>query len=273
MEEGLVEGEVTFMANQEASVVPQVSEGALDFPASAIAPERASILQGRAATPTAMGTDQLDAAGGQTLPPPLRVVSAVTDQPHWARAWPAAPRSGHLHAFQGFFGQADFRGRGAKESTSQRYTRAVCHHHPLCPFATFGFTHAEPPFLALAKLPSRNTSSQLSRPSASNSERKRRQILSQTSSRSQSRKRRQQVLSLGYRSGRSRQRAPLRKTHRIPSKTSRSSARGRPVLATGGSSGWIISHERSESRVWSCIPSFPHQMAKSYQHKMWGRRK
>jgi hypothetical protein len=36
------------------------------------------------------------------------------------------------------------------------------------------------------------------------------------------------VLGDGYRSGKSRQRAPLRSTHRIPSKHARSSAGGRP---------------------------------------------
>ena len=268
MEESLVEWEETFMADEQASVVAEVSKGALDFPAPPVAPQRPAILQEAPSTP-AMRTDQLDATGGEPLAQPLCVVSAVTDEPRRAIARPAPPGTRHLHALQSFFREADFRGRGAKESTSQRYTRAVCHHHPLCTFATFGFTHAEPPFLALAKLPSRNTSSQLRRPCASNSERNMRQILSHTSSCSQSRKRRQQVLSLGYRSGRSRQRAPLRKTHRIPSKTSRSSERGRPDFRSGGKSGWIISHWRSESSVWSCIPSFPHQSAKSYKHKMW----
>ena len=224
------------MSDEQASVVAQVSKGAFDFPAPAIAPQGPAILQD--ASPTSpVRTDQLDATPGESLAQPLCIVSAVTDEPLWTRARSASSGSWHLDALQGFLREADLRGRGAKESTSQRYTLAVCHHHPLCTFATFGFTHAEPPFLALAKLPSRNTSSQLSRPWASNSERKRRQILSQTSSRSQSRKRRQQVLSLEYRSGRSRQRAPLRRTHRIPSNTSRSSERGRPVFFSGGNSG------------------------------------
>ncbi len=219
--------------------------------------------------PAAMGADQLNSARGETLPEPLRIISAIANEPHRSVAGPPAPGAGHLHRGQGFFREADFRGRGAKESASQRYTRAVCHHHPLCTFATFGFTHAEPPFLARAKLPSMNTSSQLSRPWASNSERKSRQMLSQMSSSSQSRSRLQQVLAEGYRSGRSRQRAPLRSTHRMPSRTSRSSARGRPMFRSGGRSGWIVSHCESLRSVRSCIPSFPHQSAQSYQHKMW----
>ena len=255
------------MADEETTEVAQVSKGAFDLPAFAIATQRASILQGGAAAATAMRTDQLDAACGQPGAETLRVVSAVTDEPGGTIAWTTRASTRHLHGPQGFFCEGDFRGRGAKESASQRYTLAVCHHHPLCTFATFGFTHAEPPFLALAKLPSMNTSSQLSLPWASSAERNTRQMLSQSSS-SQSRSRRQQVLALGYRSGRSRQRAPLRSTHRMPSKTSRSSARGRPNPLAGGSSGWIISHCQSLRSVRSCIPSFPHQSAPSYQHKM-----
>jgi len=225
------------MADEEASEVAQVSKGAFDLPAFAIAAQRASILQGRAAASTAMRTDQFDPACGQPLAEALRVVSAITEKPGRTIAGTAHAGPRHLDGTQGFFREGDFRGRGAKESASQRYTRAVCHHHPLCTFATFGFTHAEPPFLALAKLPSKNTSSQLSLPWASSAERNTRQIWSQISSSSQSRKRRQQVLALGYRSGKSRQRAPLRKTHRMPSKTSRSSARGRPNPVAGGRSG------------------------------------
>jgi hypothetical protein len=246
------------MADEETTEVAQVSKGAFDLPAFAIATQGASILQGGAPPPAAMRTDQFDPACRQPLAEALRIVSAITDESCGTRARTTGPGTGHLDRAQGFFREGDFRGRSAKESASQRYTLAVCHHHPLCTFATFGFTHAEPPFLALAKLPSMNTSSQLSLPWASSAERNTRQIWSQISSSSQSRSRRQQVLALGYRSGRSRQRAPLRSTHRMPSKTSRSSARGRPHPVAGGSSGWMISHCHSLRSVWSCIPSFPH---------------
>lgn len=216
------------MADEKTTEVAQVREGAFDFPASAIAAERASILQGRATAATAVRTDQFDSASRQPGPEALRVVSAITDEAGGTIAWSACTDARHLHCLQGFFREGDFRRRGAKESTSQRNTLAVCHHHPLRTFATFGFTHAEPPFLAAAKLPSINTSLQLSFPCSSSSQRKRRHSVSHTSSSSQSRSRRQQVLALGYFLGRSRQRAPLRSTHKMPSKTARSSARGRP---------------------------------------------
>ncbi len=268
MKEALVKVEASFVANEKTTEVAQMGKGAFHLPASAVAAQGASILELDFAA-AAMRTDQFHAPRREALAEPLRIVSAVANESGGTIARAAATGPGHLHIFQGFLREADFRGRGAKESTSQRNTRAVCHHHPLCTFATFGFTHAEPPFLAGAKLPSMNTSSQLRRPWASSSERNSRQILSQISSSSQSRSRRQQVLALGYRSGRSRQRAPLRSTHRMPSKTNRSSARGRPKFARGGNIAWIVCHCWSLSRVWSCIPSFPHQSDQSYQHQMW----
>jgi hypothetical protein len=95
---------------------------------------------------------------------------------------------------------------------------AVDHHHPLRTFAPLRFPDAGPPFLAGAKLPSAQASDQSNWPWASSWPRNARQALSQMSCSSQSRRRRQQVLGEGYCLGRSCQRAPVRKIHRMPSK-------------------------------------------------------
>jgi hypothetical protein len=68
---------------------------------------------------------------------------------------------------------------------------------------------------------------------------------SQTPWSSQSRSRRQQVLGEGYDAGKSFHRAPLRNTHRMPSKHRRLSIRLRPPFGdrcTGGNSGSIFAH-------------------------------
>lgn len=255
------------MADEETSEVTQVGKGAFDFPASAITPQRAAILQSHAPT-AAVRADQFNPAVGEPSAEALRVISAIADESPWTSAWTTRSGTWHLHRSQSFLREDDFRGRGTKESTSQRNTLAVCHHHPLRTFAAFGFTHAEPPFLALAKLPSKNTSSQLSLPCSSNSQSNKRHSVSHKSSSSQSRSRRQQVLALGYSLGRSRQRAPLRSTHKMPSSTARSSARGRPNPRGGGNRGSIFSHCRSLKSEGSRIPSFPHYFALSYKYKM-----
>jgi hypothetical protein len=138
---------------------------------------------------------------------------------------------------------------------SQRKTRAVDHHHPLRPLAPLGLAHGGAPFLAGAKLPSRNDSLQFICWRSLSSPRKVRQIFSQTSCSSQSRSLRQQVEGDGNSSGKSCQRAPLRKIHKRPSRTLRSGAGGRPPRGCDGrrgSNGRIFSH-------WASVNSRPYR--------------
>ncbi len=258
------------MTNEETAEVSQVGKGALNFPAPGVAPHGAAIVEGRTTTFAPMRTEQDDAALEQTPAQRIAVISAIGNHAQGSALRSPTPGARDRDARQGAFGQSDFGRTGRAQLASQRNTLAVCHHHPLCTLATFGFTHAEPPFLALAKLPSRKTSSQLSLPWASSCPSKPRQILNQSSRSSHSCSRRQQVLAEGYSRGRSRQRAPLRRTHKMPSKTIRSSARGRPrfLRRALGRSGLMISHCRSLSKDGSRIPSFPHHRHQSYKHKM-----
>ncbi len=55
MEEALVKREVAFMTDEETTEVAEVSKGAFDLPAFAIAAQRASILQGGATAPRRCG--------------------------------------------------------------------------------------------------------------------------------------------------------------------------------------------------------------------------
>jgi hypothetical protein len=99
--------------------------------------------------------------------------------------------------------------------------------------------------LAGAKLPSMKHSCQSSRPCWSSWKMNERHRSSQTPSSSQSRSRLQQVAALGRCLGMSRHRAPVFKTHKIPSSTSRSEQRGRPNEPAGGSNGFTRSHTTS----------------------------
>ena len=210
----------------------QVSKGALDLPAFGVTAQGASIVARSAAPSPTMRTDQDDPALEQAPAQWITIISAIGNDKQGPALWSPAPRPRHRDARQSRFRQGYFsRGSGA-ELASQRNTLAVCHHHPLRTFATFGFTHAEPPFLAGAKLPSKNTSLQLSLPWASSCPSKPRQVFNHTSRSSHSCRRRQQVLAEGYSLGKSRQRAPLRKTHKIPSKTCRSSPAWPATLAS-----------------------------------------
>src|SRR5271169_822547 len=80
-------------------------------------------------------------------------------------------------------------------------------------------------------------------------------MVSQTPCSSQSRSRRQHVAGEGNSSGKSCQRAPLRRIHKMPSSTLRSSEGGRPPcgrLGRFGSKGRIFSH-------WASVSSRPYR--------------
>ena len=258
------------MTNKEAAEVSQMSKGALDFPTFGVTAQSAAIVAGASAASPAMRADQDDPALEQAPAQWVTIVSAIGNNAQRSALGSPAARARHRDARESRFSQGYFGRTGRDQLASQRNTFAVCHHHPLCTFATFGFTHAEPPFLAGAKLPSKNTSLQSSLPWASSCPSKARQIFNHTSRSSHCPSRLQQVLAEGYSLGKSRQRAPLRSTHRMPSNTWRSSARGRPrpPRRALGRSGFIFCHCCSLSKDLSRIPSFPQHQRKKYKYKM-----
>src|SRR6202167_1541140 len=112
------------------------------------------------------------------------------------------------------------------------------------------FFRLRSPFFRGSKTPTRNDSLPFNCWRSFNSLRNARQIFNQTPRSSQSRSRRQHVEGCGNFSGRSCQRAPLRRIHRIPSSTWRFSIHGRPPLRCLrglGSKGAIFFHCASVS--------------------------
>ena len=245
------------VANEEATEISQPGQGAFDFPAFAVAAKFPAVIEGRFLAALSMGTDQNNPAPQQAPAQRVAVVALVSDDTQRPRFGAAAAGSRHGYFAQRAFGQRHFSRAGRLQLDSQRNTLAVDHHHPLCALAFLGFSDASAPFLAGAKLPSRNDSLQSRRPFWSSSERNCRHILSHVPSSSHRRKRRQHVLGLGYLAGKSFQRAPVRSIQRIPSSTSRLSAQGRPLLERLGRSGSMWDHCFSERNT-SRIRSFSH---------------
>ncbi len=243
MDKRLIHHDISFVAYDESPEVSEPGDGSFDDPAPSIAPQRTAILCRRFDAVDLVRADHLDAARRQSLPQRIAVVAAVQNDALRSISRSAAPCTRHLHRGQRRFQQLHFRRRGRCQEDSQRKTRAVSHHQPLCTLSTLGFSHAEAPFFAGAKLPSAKISVQLSVPCSSSAARRARQALSQMPFFSHSFSRRQQVAGEGYSSGKSFHRAPLRSTHRIPSKVSRLSARRRPPRLDGfgaGNSGSMI---------------------------------
>jgi hypothetical protein len=251
MEEGLVNRKRAVVAHHQSAEVADPGEGAFHDPASFIAAQRPAVLRRRFASILPMRDDQLDAAGRQLLAQGVAIVTPVGDQaagllPGTTAATPV-PYTDRLERRRD---KPDFRRGSRRKVVSQRNTRAVDHHHPLRALAPLGFADSRAPFLAGAKLPSRKDSLHFNCWRSFSSPRKARQIRSHIPCSSQSRSRRQQVAGKGNSSGKSCQRAPLRRIHKMPSKTLRSGAGGRPPRGRGGrwgSKGRIFSHWASVS--------------------------
>jgi len=256
MDKRLVDSERAVVAHDEPPEVTEPRDAALDNPAFLVASQHTPILGCCPVPVRTVRRNQRHAAPPQPFAQGIAVVRFVGNHPRrlLSRAPGAVspPDSDHLERF---FRQPDLRRGSRVKSDSQRNTPAVDHHHPLRPLAPLGFADCGAPFLAGAKLPSRNDSLHFNCCRSFNSPRKVRQIASQTSCSSQSRSRRQQVDAEPNCSGKSCQRAPLRRIHKMPSSTLRSSAGGRPPRGRGGrlgSKGRIFSH-------WASVNNRPYR--------------
>ena len=251
MKERPVDVERTVIAHDESAKVSQPSECALDRPAPSVAPQHTPVLRRRAIAVRAMRCDQQDAPPLQPLAQCVAVIALVGDHPQ--RFLPGPPRMmppAYADRCERGLREPDFRRGRRTKVVPQRNSAAVDHHHPLRALAPLGFSDFRAPFFAGAKLPSRNDSLHFNCWRSFSSLKNTRQILNHTPCSSQSRSRRQQVEGCGYFSGRSCQRAPLRRIHRIPSSTRRFSVHGRPpwrCLGGLGSKGAIFCHCASVS--------------------------
>jgi hypothetical protein len=238
MKEGAIDRERAVVAYDQTPEVSEPGVGAFDDPSSAIAPQGSAILGCGPNAILLVRADQFDAALPQAFPQRIAVVGFVGDDSH--RLLPRTARvmaPSYPDRRERRLREPDFR-RGCRvKVVSQRKTAAVDHHHPLRPLAPLGFSDSAAPFFAGAKLPSRNDSLHFNCWRSFNSPRNARQIFNQTPRSSQSRSRRQHVEGWGNFSGKSCQRAPLRRIHRIPSSTRRFSIHGRPPWRCRGGLG------------------------------------
>jgi len=184
-----------------------------------------------------MRREQVDASFSQAFAQRVAVVCLVADHSLGTGPRPPWPLFGDFDLLECLFGEPDLCWRSRVGMASQRKTLAIDHHHALCSLSPLGLSDCWTPFFAGKKLASMNDSSQSSTPLASNSERKALHISLRASASYHSFRRRQHVEGCGYLSGRSFHRAPVLSIQRIPSKTKRSSALGRPPFGRGGGLG------------------------------------
>ncbi len=228
MDEALIHRKNAVVAHLHAAEVLQPRDGALDFPAAPVTAQLSSVLVAPQNAVAAIGNDEVNAPQPQALPQRVAVISLVGHHPPGVASRPTPSRPRHADQRQRAFRELVLRWLGIRELNSQRNAPAVDHHHALRALATHGFAHFSAPLFATMKVASRKASFQSNScrrsMSASNCCHARRH----TPRSSQPRNRRQQVDPLGYLSGRSRQRAPVRSTHRMPSTHARFATQGRP---------------------------------------------
>ena len=240
------------MTDQQTAKTAEPSKCALDDPAVAVSTQEPPVLVPAMDTIRTVRNDHRDAAAPESLAQGIAVIGHVANQTEGLLSRPPRTRAWDSDGVQRRVDQRHFARAGRGDMYSQRNTLAVDHHHPLRTLAPLGFSDVRAPFFADANEPSMNTCSQRIRPRASSWPRNARHRRSQVPSSSHCRSRRQQVDPLGYPSGRSRQRAPVFKTQRIPSTTSRWLTRGRPPLRERrrrGRCGSILAHCASVSRT------------------------
>ena len=204
------------MTDQQAAELAEPGVGPLHDPSPLVAAEFAPIVVSPFLVVAPVRCNQFNAALLQPLAQRIGIVAAVGNH-----ALGLLPRAA-LAAWDADFRERGFRKRnfcrrGTFQPNSQRNTFTVCQYHPLRSLAALGFTDRSAPFFAGAKLPSRKVSSHSSSWWWFSAASSCCQASTQTPSSSHCRSRRQQVEPLGYNDGRSRQRAPVLSTHRMPS--------------------------------------------------------
>jgi hypothetical protein len=244
MEKAQIHSNQALITDYQPAKIPQPGEGPLNFPSVTVSlfdfGRRFFIF----AVP-AIRDQKANSFACQADPQFVRIISLIANEALGPALGTPTTLPGHFDGLQSGLRQLYFLGRCRGNGASQRNTLAVDHHHPLRAFAAPGFPDSGAPFFAGAKLASMKASCQSKAPSVSSCDRKIRPIFNHSSCSSQRFSRRQQVDGLGYCGGRSCHRAPVRSIQRMPSKTSRLGAGGRPPLDPGfadGSNGAILDH-------------------------------
>ena len=228
MKEALKHGKNAVITYLDAAQVLQPGIGAFDFPAFAIAPQLAFVLKTAVTDVFPVGNNQLCSPLMEAHTQGIRVIAPIGDDSLQMRTRPSPAFARNLHRCDRAFGQPALGQLRGRKLRSDRYAVAVDHHHALRTFPATGFADCRAPFLAATKVASRKASSQSSSRRWSSMDSSFCHALSQTPRSSQLRNRRQHVEPSGYGSGMSRHRAPVRSTHKMPSKHSRLPAQGRP---------------------------------------------
>jgi hypothetical protein len=229
---------MVFVAHNESAEVLQPGKQPFDLPASTVAAQCTPILSRWPGSVLAMRGDHLDALLGELRIQRVAIVGEIPNQPFGKFLGEALLDS--------VFSKGDFMRASRRRVDGDRSTSAVCHCHELRTLAPLGLAHGSAPFFAITKVASIKHSAKSSLPRLRRSAASASSTPRSTPDLTHCWKRRWQVWYEGKRSGKSCQRAPERKIHRMPFNICRSSRLGRPLPSFRfgglGIRGSMISH-------------------------------
>src|SRR5205085_920213 len=145
-----------FMTDQQSAKLPEPGVGSFYDPAALVAAEFASIFIPSFLVVLAIRGNQFDAPLSE---PPTQRIGIVPGIGDYALRFlsRAAARLRDRDFGQRGFRKRNFCRRGTFQLNSQRNAFTVCQYHPLRSLAALGFPDRKAPFVAGAKLPSRNS--------------------------------------------------------------------------------------------------------------------
>src|SRR5262245_48532628 len=220
----------TFPTIRNPAKAMQPRVGAFDHKPSFEPPHFSAVVARWFRSVIPMRTDQVDALFAQSISKWIRIITTIGDQRY-------ALGQRHRNVVDGYFDQVGFRAVGCRDRCAERNPVGVSHDLELHPLAALSVANFVPPFFPRMKVASATKWSQSSLPNSSNSSITAEWTSSRIPSPAHSWSRRQHVDGDGRSTGISFHRPPLRRTNKMPSKQSRSSAHGRPPLGCGGRTG------------------------------------
>jgi len=212
---------MSIISHDQSFIIPDPGKCSFDFPSVSISAKFSTILFRFFFTVRTMWTNKVNPFMLQSISQFITICRFIINKPLYSFSRSATTVTRNPYFRNRFFDKGDFRWRCGFEKICQRNSFTIHHHHPLRTLSAFGFSNAEPPFLAGAKLPSAKHSSHFNLPFSSSSDRYVCQTFNKVPSSSHCHKRRQQVAGDGYSRGISFHLAPLRKSHTMPSNTGR----------------------------------------------------
>lgn len=209
-----------FVTHNYSPKVLQPRKQSLDFPPSFIAAQNSAVLCFGAFAVRFVRRNQLDVQLFQLFVKRIRVIRFIADY---------SVRSLISKSFgNSSLDKFDFVRRSTRRVNGERKTKAVCHCHEFRTFAPLGLSHLQAPFLADTNVPSIKVSDKSNLPRSSKSWAKVSNTLRSLPSLTHAWNRRWHVWYGGNLSGKSCQRAPERRIHNTPFKTSRARRGGLP---------------------------------------------